>query len=145
MNEKRNIRPHFLSIEEKRAISEDVENLAKKYSLKRIKLECSRYKMVYQARPKHVNTDSLLVLTSYRPKMKIQGVMYSPKVGPGTPYATEDEAFDQLTIKVKKRFKNNRDKWSEERRAKRLAYQREWREKNRDKLEAYKLKRQQNK
>ena len=115
MNEKRNIRPHFLSIEEKQAISEDVENLAKKYSLKRIKLECSRYKMVYQARPKHVNTDSLLVLTSYRPKMKIQGVMYSPKVGPGTPYATEDEAFDQLTIKVKKRFKNNRDKWSEER------------------------------
>ena len=66
-------------------------------------------------------------------------------MGPGTPYATEDEAFDQLTIKVKKRFKNNRDKWSEERRAKRLAYQREWREKNRDKLEAYKLKRQQNK
>lgn len=46
---------------------------------------------------------------------------------------------------MKKRFKNNRDKWSEERRAKRLAYQREWREKNRDKLEAYKLKRQQNK
>lgn len=120
MNEKRNIRPHFLSIEEKQAISEDVENLAKKYSLKRIKLECSRYKMVYQARPKHVNTDSLLVLTSYRPKMKIQGVMYSPKVGPGTPYATEDEAFDRLTIRVKKRFKNNRDKWFEERRAKTL-------------------------
>ena len=68
MNGKRNIRPRFLSIEEKQAISEDVENLAKKYSLERIKLECSRYKMIYQARPKHTNADSLLVLTSYRPK-----------------------------------------------------------------------------
>mgnify|MGYP000745712425 CR=1 FL=1 len=77
--------------------------------------------------------------------MKIQGVMYSPKVGSGTPYAIEDEAFDQLTIEVKKRFKNNRDKWSEKRRAKYLAYQKEWKEKNQDKLEAYKLKRRQNK
>lgn len=80
MNEKRNIRPHFLSIEEKQAISEDVENLTKKYSLKRIKLEYSRYKMIYQAGLKHANVDSFLVLTSYRPKMKIQDVMYSPKM-----------------------------------------------------------------
>lgn len=145
MNEKRSVKPHFLSIEEKQAISEDVEKLAKKYSLKRIKLECSGYKMIYQAQPKHANTDSLLILTSYRPKMKIQGVMCSPKVGPGASYATEDEAFDKLTIKVKKRFRDNRDKWSDEKKIQRREYHQKWREKNQDKLEAYKLKRRQNK
>jgi len=142
--------PHFLSFEEQQELDKDINALARKYSLILVKIEAPRYKRLYQSPSvKQLKTltdpTQVLALKSYRPKMKIQGVLYSPLVGPSTPFETPEEAFTELTTRVKKRFKDNRDKWSEEKKAKTRAYLRKWKQANPDKMEAYKLRRQGNK
>lgn len=139
--------PEFLTEERKQELIQDINALAKKYSLKKVKIEALRYKMLFETPSlKALRTlpdpTQVIMLKAYRPKMKIQGIQYAPKVGPDTPFKTPEEAFKKLTARVKKRFKNNRDNWSEERRLKKLEYQREWNKRNPDKLEAYKLRRQ---
>lgn len=139
--------PRFLSFEEQQELEQAINALARRYTITKLKIETPRYKMLFEM-PSRKQFDptsdptQVLALKSYRPKMKIQGVPYAPKVGPGTPFETPEEAFLELTKRVKKRFKNNRAKWSEEKKAKVRAYHQAWCQQNQDRLTEYNLRRQ---